>query len=149
MQSWDRQASQPFMWGRTLFVSPLSSMRLNRQGVRSASRTHTQANTLTLPPMGSLIAQPVYFGCEFGCPAGTWDWWTGRAVKQTADTHIQRNACCARDSLCQAATSASYKATKRGRGRGERAGRSVSEEKDWAKWWRRNKWVTFRKTTVS
>ena len=111
MQSWDRRTSQAFIWGRTVFVSPLGSMRLNKQGVRWAPHTHThtlthkrrrvhmhaRANTSkhtpahTLQPMGPLIARPVYFGCEFGCPAGTWDWWTGRAVQQTADTHTQRH----------------------------------------------------------
>lgn len=106
MQSWDRRTSQAFIWGRTVFVSPLGSMRLNKQGVRSAPHTyththgrghihmhaytntskHTSANTHQ--PMGSLIVRPVYFGCEFGCPAGTWDWWTDRAVQQT---RIQRH----------------------------------------------------------
>lgn len=41
MQSWDMRTSQAFIWRKTVFVSPLSSMRLNKQGVRSAPHTHT------------------------------------------------------------------------------------------------------------
>lgn len=123
MQSWDRRTSQAFIWGRSVFVSPLASMRLNKKGVQSASRarTHTAMNTCmhsperahkhmhtytcthTHQPMG--LGPPVYFGCEFGCPAGTWDWWTGRAVGDSRHTHTHSS----RDALCQAAMSASYK----------------------------------------
>lgn len=52
MQSWDRRTSQAFIWGRSVFVSPLASMRLNKKGVQSASRarTHTAMNTCMHSP---------------------------------------------------------------------------------------------------
>lgn len=120
MQSWDRRTSQAFIWGRSVFVSPLASMRLTvirRASNRHHALAHTQpwtracthqnarTNTCTHThqPMG--LGPPVYFGCEFGCPAGTWDWWTGRAVGDSRHTHTHSS----RDALCQAAMSASYK----------------------------------------
>lgn len=130
MQSWDRRTSHSFIWGRTVFASPLGSMKRNKQGVwlppctptcrQVHAFTYTSRHTYwnMLQSMGSLTERPVYFGCKFWCPAGTWDGWTGRAVQQTADTHSARH-----DEpgwiVCQ------LQATKTGKG--ERAGQSVSK----------------------
>lgn len=119
MQSWDRRTSQAFIWGRSVFVSPLASMRLNKKGVQSASRarTHTAMNTCmhsperahkhmhTYTPTNGLRAASLFWLWVW---VPSWylrlvDWQSSRRQQTHTHTHSSR------DALCQAAMSASYK----------------------------------------
>lgn len=119
MQSWDRRTSQAFIWGRSVFVSPLASMRLNKKGVQSASRAraHTAMNTCmhspehahkhmhTYTPTNGLRAASLFWLWVW---VPSWylrlvDWQSSRRQQTHTHTHSSR------DALCQAAMSASYK----------------------------------------
>lgn len=153
-----------------MFVSPLGSLKPNKQGVRSPpltnthrhARMHARTNTsrhtcsCTLQCMGSLIERPVYFGCEFWCPAGTWDWWTGRAVQQTADPHTETHTRCARLRRLPA-TSHKERQRRKGRTKCVWEGETARVDEDVRKWRKRvviafkkgwNSWVRGRKATL-